>query len=285
MEEGKAVWPVKGVLVFFADSDKAYLRKSVVWRWIEHHLKAVNDSNVHLLHESFDKINLSKSEIASVQLTLPVLLRHMLRWFKALVDGEESKLDEPNPPFRNSEDLEILLKAVQQTYERKVQIKLNVSFPLRLHNHGDDLFAIIVALVINAVEATLRRPAESQYPPVTVNLDTKKNLLVVTVSDQAAHVSKEEVQKMERLETLNKQDGLPGGGLFLAKRLALHLASSTRGNDDSPVAPRIFEIRLQNPPPGVRVIVRLPLSAFQIPKVKEDLGDDGLVGELFDRPA
>ena len=268
-------WRVKGVLVFFEDRHKHFLRKSVIWRWIETHLKRANEASVGMLGSALHHGTARPEQLLRLSaFGLPRMLRRMLIWFKAFVDETQEKVTFSQRK-RTTNDLALLLKAVEESYsngaERKsysdksgrVAIRYYPPNPhVTFESHGDDLFAIIIALAMNAVEATLRSGIDP-FPPVTVRLQIQKDTVVASVSDEVQCPGTEELNSINDLKAL-KADGEPGGGFFLAKRLAMHLSGlATKGRFPPEQALVIRKSQFQ----GAEALLRLPSSVLKIETV------------------
>jgi hypothetical protein len=273
VEAGKVLREVKGVLVFFIDNHKTYLRKSVVWRWIERHLKLANDATTVMLEEKTKKFrNVDEVARMLIRLRLPKLIRRMLRRMKSFVDDKPGSFTASPCEVRQMNELESLLSIVEHCFKPKIPVKYEGSSvqELKLERLGDDLFGIVVAIVINAIEATQHAFPDQDVHSVSVVARTEgtmNDVLVIQVTNDGESPTEADVVRINRLDGLNRKDKRPGGGFFVAKRLANYLAS-TYAKDALPQdfnCEHLLELRARPAPEnGAQVTIRLPMAVFRI---------------------
>jgi signal transduction histidine kinase len=260
-KDGVSKWRAKGILVFFEDKDKTYLRRSVVWRWLSNHIRLANEANARLLRSRlpFRRPEPLDEELCDYRLSQ--LLRRALVTFRAFVEEKDNPIV-LSSEVRNSDDLKMLLYLVESCYKRNMPafaIQLTLPNPsITFRHHGDDLLAILVVLAINATEATLLHPAIGDKPhpvEVLVRLENRHTLFA-TVTDQAIGFTADKARMINNFELLHEVDGAPGGGFFLAKRLALHIQGKHTMNGECLV------IKPNPSGRGAVVTLRLPLVAL-----------------------
>jgi hypothetical protein len=256
---------VKGVLVFFQDNHKMYLRKTVVWRWLDHYFGRVGTASVQLLGTELKGAKgLSQKARLFAEFRVMRLLRRMLLWMKSFVDENTQQYVLSRHP-RQLSDFKIICDVISAASSHKVPVRCDVLSETQMTVHGDDLFALLTPLVFNAVEATeLDCSDRSSEHPVIVTLSSNEFEILASVKNTGKEISQEMVKRLNNLQALTRVNQ-PGGGFFLAKRLALHLGHIA--NEFDPNTPKA-DLRIEavkGDRPGALVQIRIPLRAFLIP--------------------
>ena len=147
---------------------------------------------------------------------------------------------------------------MEQRFENRVDVKCNFRKPdFLLAANGDVLFALIIPLVVNGIEATLRAQPDPPRSPVEVDLVPTTDSLVIIVRD-GGDLVKTDAERIFRQEKANAEDGMPGGGVFLS----MHLAAYLNARAVKAATQNTFTISHRTGVAGCEVRVRVPVAAF-----------------------
>ena len=260
-----AVPKLKGLLVFFQDHHRSYMKESVVWRWLRGHLYRAEESSKELLNSSIKSPIDSPGSVAMSYLELSSLMRSLLLWFETSVEERDNEAQVPTQR-RDLKDLEALLVVLEQCWRGKVPIQKDFGdVALSFERGGDWLFGSIVCLLMNAIESTINGQRDA-WNLSAVRLQIRKdsaNTLVATIEDNGCSLSNDACKRIFELGSPSSKGGAPGGGVYLAKYLTMRIlklmpAPATGGPSEA--------VALQPNPQGLGMIatIRVPMEAFQL---------------------
>lgn len=247
---------VNGILVFFRDHHKTYLRKSVIWRWLDRHFSLIFEGTARILKHK-------KEHATARAMRVPMIMRRLLHWVRDFVDKAESRLPLSNTQ-RKLAELTSLLEIVENCYHERVKVHCVLDdASLLIRTGADELFGIVIVLVMNAIEATISQSDGGELAPVLVKItSSQQRFLDISIEDQAGIFDENQAAKINRLEGLHREDGKPGGGFFVAKSLAVHMVRLCGEEDATELARSCIQIKPGAHGFGAHVFVQLPLSAL-----------------------
>lgn len=221
--ENEITHVVKGVLVFFEDVHASYLRERIFWHAVNKHLMHVSVASTIML----EAVPSEQAELANRLgscLSIGEIVRRMLFAFQEFVDGRQFRLsDKPNI---GSDALENLLRTVEAGFPRRIKLDLDLG-DFVCERRGEDLFCIVLALVVRASEAT-QKFCEDQIvlPPVSVIIKETIDQFRVVITDRAIpHADQQNIHSSNNpigwAHVSEKY--IPGEGYYIATKLTARL--------------------------------------------------------------
>jgi hypothetical protein len=264
--ENEITYVVKGVLVFFEDVHASYLRERIFWHAVNKHLMHVTRASENML-KSVSKSQSDLFNLLDSCLSIGEIVRRMLFSFQEFVEGRAINLSDKSN--LGSEALDNLLRTVEAALRPAVDLELNFEKFL-CDWRGEDLFCIVLALVVRAAEATqLFCDNHVTLPVVCVSLKIQDNFLRIAVTDRAiphAHQSNVHSTNNPFGWASVSEKYMPGEGYYIAKNIAMQLWNEwARVNRTTP--PDLDTVFRSTPnleyPTGSVVSVDLPIDVFR----------------------
>lgn len=227
-------YEVKGVLVYFHDIHEGFCREGMLGRWIQHHLARAIMAVEKQIKACSDQQN--GRTIATVKAESLLLLHLCYRiglWTRNAIEEKTIQLS-----------CKTFVLAEMQWMERAFCFFFeggNVEFIISekgppLEGDRSLVEAVVMLFVLNAYRASVAGNTDSEKAAsmgdenddwksesglkVKVYLTRADNLVNVIVEDSGQGIDEEEKKKILRGEKLPSNDKLPGGGIFLAWKLA-----------------------------------------------------------------